>query len=324
MNPAIRFIRVGLLAASFAIAAAGSLWADTIYLKNGRKIYATNIVKQDGKLVFDTAGGTVSVSESLVDKVVSDDSESTLELAAKPKPAREVVTSPTPTAAIPKPNPEPASVKAQRHLSRLTAARPTRVPRPKPADLRSADVPKLEQAMLVLPQIDASLPVPPREATNWFLSDSPAGHSGEGDRSVHVGGFAAAVDPESGTGNRAAEARVVQAGTFQSVQVVPPHAAENPAVQSVEPTEAVVVLSGPKAGYTDEARKLGIEGQVLLDVVFQASGEVKVNRVLQGLGHGLDDESVRAAQQIRFKPATQEGHAVDYPATLHIVFQLTN
>jgi TonB family protein len=74
--------------------------------------------------------------------------------------------------------------------------------------------------------------------------------------------------------------------------------------------------------YTDEARNLGIEGQVLLDVVFRASGEVKVNGVLKGLGHGSDDESIRAAQQIRFTPATQQGRAVDFPATLHIVFQL--
>jgi len=36
----------------------------------------------------------------------------------------------------------------------------------------------------------------------------------------------------------------------------------------------------------------------------------------------LDEAAVRAAQQIRFKPAVQDGHAVDFPATVHIVFQV--
>jgi hypothetical protein len=40
------------------------------------------------------------------------------------------------------------------------------------------------------------------------------------------------------------------------------------------------------------------------------------------LGHGLDEAALRAAGQIRFKPALQEGHAVDFPAIAHIVFQL--
>jgi len=47
-----------------------------------------------------------------------------------------------------------------------------------------------------------------------------------------------------------------------------------------------------------------------------------VVRVVKGLGHGLDEAAVRAAQQIRFKPASRGGNAVDFPATVHIVFQL--
>jgi hypothetical protein len=49
---------------------------------------------------------------------------------------------------------------------------------------------------------------------------------------------------------------------------------------------------------------------------------VRVIGVTKGLGHGLDETAIRAAQQIRFKPALQQGRAVDYPATVHIVFQL--
>ena len=91
---------------------------------------------------------------------------------------------------------------------------------------------------------------------------------------------------------------------------------EGPAV------EPVVILAKPKPVYSAEALKLNIEGEVLLDVIFPASGgEVHVNRVVKGLGHGLDEAAVRAAEQIKYKPALSNGHPVDFPAVVHIVFQ---
>ena len=86
--------------------------------------------------------------------------------------------------------------------------------------------------------------------------------------------------------------------------------------------QPVVIISKPNPQYTDEARKLGLEGEVLVEVVFPASGPVQVVKVVKGLGHGLDEAAIRAAQQIRFKPALQERQPVDFPATVHIVFQL--
>jgi tetratricopeptide (TPR) repeat protein len=47
--------------------------ADTIYLKNGRQIQGTNAVRQNGKVTFETAAGTMSVAESSVDRIVSGD-----------------------------------------------------------------------------------------------------------------------------------------------------------------------------------------------------------------------------------------------------------
>ena len=47
--------------------------ADTIYLKNGRQIQATNTVRKNGKVTFETAAGTMSVPESVVDHIVSGD-----------------------------------------------------------------------------------------------------------------------------------------------------------------------------------------------------------------------------------------------------------
>ena len=82
------------------------------------------------------------------------------------------------------------------------------------------------------------------------------------------------------------------------------------------------VLSKPTPAYTTEARNLRIEGEVVLEVVFEASGKLRVVRVVQGLGHGLDESAMRAAEQIHFKPAQRDGKPADYTATVHIVFQL--
>jgi TonB family protein len=84
----------------------------------------------------------------------------------------------------------------------------------------------------------------------------------------------------------------------------------------------VEILHKPAPQYTEEARKLHIQGEVLLDVVFAASGELEIVKVVRGLGHGLDEAAVRAAERVRFKPATKEGKPIDSKATLHIVFQL--
>ena len=90
----------------------------------------------------------------------------------------------------------------------------------------------------------------------------------------------------------------------------------------VAETVPVEVLAKPTPVYTDEARRLKVEGEVLLQVVFLASGQVQVVKVVRGLGHGLDEAAVNAAGKIRFKPAQRGGQSVDYTATIHIVFQI--
>jgi TonB family protein len=102
-----------------------------------------------------------------------------------------------------------------------------------------------------------------------------------------------------------------------AAQTVRPKTAEAPA--RVVPPE---ILSKPTPAYTEEARRARIEGEVLLEVVLEASGHVRVLRVVRGLGHGLDESAVRAAEQISFKPAMRDGQPSDSTAVLHIIFQL--
>jgi TonB family protein len=95
--------------------------------------------------------------------------------------------------------------------------------------------------------------------------------------------------------------------------------------RSAEPVTkalAAEILSKPTPVYTQEARNLHIEGEVLLEVVLEASGSLRVVRVVRGLGHGLDDNAVRAAEQIHFKPAMRDGQPADSTVVLHIIFQL--
>jgi TonB family protein len=84
----------------------------------------------------------------------------------------------------------------------------------------------------------------------------------------------------------------------------------------------IVIVSKPLPQYTADARQLRIQGDVTLEVRFTASGRVEVLRVVNGLGHGLDQQAILAAEKIRFKPATKNGVPVDEVSLIRITFQL--
>ncbi|MGA3160677.1 MAG: energy transducer TonB [Terracidiphilus sp.] len=88
------------------------------------------------------------------------------------------------------------------------------------------------------------------------------------------------------------------------------------------PDTDLVVISKPQPQYTSEAKQLHVEGDVILRVTFMANGHVVVQGIVQGLGHGLDDEARREAQQFRFRPATHNGQPVDKTTNVIITFQL--
>jgi TonB family protein len=95
------------------------------------------------------------------------------------------------------------------------------------------------------------------------------------------------------------------------------------AAPSASPVRAIEILDKPKPAYTEEARRRKIEGDVLLDVLFTAACEVRVLRVVQGLGYGLDENAISAAGHIRFNPASQAGSPIDQRVTIRVVFQIT-
>jgi TonB family protein len=123
--------------------------------------------------------------------------------------------------------------------------------------------------------------------------------------------------------NRPHNSAAVQQSGFGDADVpAPPTVRSQAAAAAAAPLSPAEILSKPTPVYTQEARSLKIEGEVLLEVVLQASGNLHVVRVVHGLGHGLDDNAVKAAEQIRFKPATRNGQPADSTVVLHIIFQL--
>jgi TonB family protein len=93
--------------------------------------------------------------------------------------------------------------------------------------------------------------------------------------------------------------------------------------QTAEPAfTPPVVISEPKARYTPEAQEAKVQGEVTLKVRFLASGQVEVIGVVNGLGHGLDEEARHVAESIRFKPALRNGQPVDHTTLIHVTFQL--
>jgi TonB family protein len=158
--------------------------------------------------------------------------------------------------------------------------------------------------------------------------DMPAG-PGQGNGSggaKGIKGTVASADFGSGVatagkGNGRSNGSGIATGGFGSEQVV--HAGPKIAqANSAAASTPVEITFKPNPVYTDEARSMKLEGEVLLEVSFAANGTLHVNRVVRGLGHGLDEAAVTAANKIRFKPALSGGQPVDSTAVVHVTFQL--
>jgi len=117
-------------------------------------------------------------------------------------------------------------------------------------------------------------------------------------------------------------AGTVQSAGFASADVPAPPTVHSHAAEATAKVLPAEILSKPTPVYTQEARNLRIEGEVLLEVVLEASGKLRVVRVVHGLGHGLDDNAVKAAEQIHFKPAVKDGQPTDSTVVVHIIFQI--
>lgn len=95
-----------------------------------------------------------------------------------------------------------------------------------------------------------------------------------------------------------------------------------PVFTGKELTVKAKVILKPEPAYTEEARKDQINGTVVLRGIFSASGEVTNLQFVSGLPAGLSENAMAAAKQIRFIPASKDGHFVSMYIQIEYDFNL--
>jgi TonB family protein len=266
-----------------------------------------------------------------------------------PPPEMPKVQLDTPKITMPKPKPEPKPVQmeAKVNLPEIKQAKPNIIEQPQPKAALTAAMPAqnnsvkpstapvhLGQTFGVTPNPYATKPATvasignpyggmqgPAVAPHGVVGSAGIGNGlKSGSNSGVVGKVASAGIPGAANGspNGASYGKVGSAGipTQQVAAVAQPAAVVQPATTSLE------VLSKPPVIYTQEARQQKIQGDVVLRCTFTAAGQVIVQGVVRGLGYGLDEEARRVASQIKFRPATKNGQAVDLTTNITISFQL--
>jgi TonB family protein len=246
----------------------------------------------------------------------------------------------------PKPEPKPVQIEAKVNMPAMPAKTPTITLAPQPKAALDHAMPAQDnshkpttgpvhygQTFGVTPNPNSTRPATVASIGNPYGDNrGPAvaphgvvGSTGYGSTTrpgygaVPPGKVASAGIPgATDTGNTGSNhGKVASAGIPAPTQVAAaPRQVAEPVATNLE------VLSKPPVQYTAEARQLKVQGDVVLRVTFLASGQVVVQSVVHGLGHGLDEEARRVAQQIRFRPATRDGRPVDITTTITITFQL--
>jgi TonB family protein len=73
--------------------------------------------------------------------------------------------------------------------------------------------------------------------------------------------------------------------------------------------------------YTAEARKRSIEGEVVINALFQRDRKIKDVVVERGLGYGLDERAIDAVKRTHFEPARRDGQPIDLRAQIIFTFK---
>ena len=245
----------------------------------------------------------------------------------------------------PEPKPDkPILMEAKLTVPVIKATKPTVIEAPQPKAVLAAAMPAqdnrvkpstapvhLGQTFGVMPNPNATRPATiaaignpyggmngPAIAPHGVVGSTGIGNGTKfGSNAGTVGKVASAGIPTTTAQAQGTIGKVASVAIPTATAAVPVQRLESaPVVTNLE------VLSKPPVQYTNEAKQLRVQGDVILRVTFKASGRVVVEGVVHSLGHGLDEEARRVAQQIRFHPATRNGQAVDLTTNITVTFQL--
>jgi len=195
----------------------------------------------------------------------------------------------------PKPEPVPSPVPPVRRPPPPPRPRPTPEPPPRP-----------EPSPLVVAPV-VSVPADARDRSGLLLPDAPAPPS-----------------PGPGTGGGTGSGRGRGLGEGQGSGIGPGSGGGTgggpyrPGTGLTPPT----LVHEVRPDYTLEARRLGIEGDVVLQIVVQANGTVGHIKVTRSLGAGLDERAIAAVRQWRFTPARRLGQPIDVLVDVSVAFTL--
>ena len=151
-------------------------------------------------------------------------------------------------------------------------------------------------------------------ASNGMGSGGGMG-SGRGTGQGSGYGTGAGSGSGSGYGSGNGDGNGAGSGRGSGTDAPPP-----PAVPRV--TSELKILSKQKPSYTDAARQNGVQGTVTLRVTFLASGGIGGITTISGLPHGLTEQAIAAARNIRFEPKKVNGVAVNVSRPVTFSFSI--
>lgn len=93
-------------------------------------------------------------------------------------------------------------------------------------------------------------------------------------------------------------------------------------VADVSPKPLNMEVIGQNLVYPEAAKAANIQGKVIIGFMVEVSGQVTRPTVLQGIGHGCDEEALRVVQLLRFEPGLKDGKPVATQLALPISFKL--
>ncbi|WP_419804074.1 TonB family protein [Terriglobus sp.] len=243
----------------------------------------------------------------------------------KPAPVA-VNTPPAPKVVTPPPAPKPVAIQiAQAASVPNNSAHPSPVrlgsmtnpinntsgPAVSPVNLGRSGAPGMNAA-------NSGLGNPSRIAISGSGSPNGTNMAGRDSAAVPIRGLSNGLAGSTGSGP-------ARTGAIQIAMNNKPQPVATQIAQTVSaPRTAPKVLFKPRPEYTEDAKAAHIEGSVAVRIHVTSNGAVQVIGVSNGLGHGLNEAAVRAAQAMRFQPATQDGKPTDWDGVVNISFQLAS
>lgn len=172
----------------------------------------------------------------------------------------------------------------------------------------------------------AKAKIAPKAAVAKPAPEAPPPSTGAAATGSDVPDFGLSLGAGTGGGGlavpAAARAAAAPAPTVQVTKkllAAPPPTAGDGCAEGEHPPTKPKVITISQPAYTQDAREANIAGKVRVELTVDATGHVSSARVLEGLGHGLDEAALAAAKAATFEPGTRCGKAA--PATFVIAMR---